>query len=69
MYSGNGIDRSKSRLLSVRQAAAYLNMSIWTMRDRIANGKIPAVRDGRLVKLDIQDLDQWIESHKERLIA
>lgn len=58
-----------SRLMSVKAAADYLGMSVYTIRDRIARGEIPAVRDGgRIVRLDIQDLDAWIEKRKERLL-
>jgi excisionase family DNA binding protein len=55
--------------MSVKAAADYLGMSVYTIRDRIARGEIPAVRDGgRIVRLDIQDLDAWIEKRKERLL-
>jgi excisionase family DNA binding protein len=30
----------------------------------IWEGKLPAVRDGRRILLDINDLDQWIEANK-----
>jgi len=62
-------DRLLKRLLSVKEAADYLGMSVYTLRDRIARGQIPTVRDGgRLLRLDIRDLDTWIEKRKERLL-
>ncbi len=61
-------DRPLKRLLSVKDGAEYLGVSVYTMRDRISRGQIPNIRDGaRLLRLDIRDLDEWVEKHKERL--
>lgn len=52
------------RLLSVEQAAEYLNRSPAAVRHLIATGKLKCVRmDGR-VFLDVQDLDQAIDDAK-----
>ena len=52
------------RLLSVDQAAAYLNRTSNSVRHLIATGKLPSVRlDGR-VFLDIRDLDGAIDEAK-----
>ncbi len=70
----------KPRLLSMRQAAAYLGCSFWTLRDYVLQGLIPVVdmpplraRPGdrqrkmlRRVLIDRSDLDAFIESRKRR---
>jgi hypothetical protein len=66
------------RLLSLRQAAAYLGVSFWSVRDYVLQGVIPTVslpaltpREGegprrplRRVLVDVVDLDAFILEHK-----
>lgn len=66
------------RLLSLRQAAAYMGCSFWTARDYVLQGLIPAIempplraREGdrqrkalRRVLVDRADLDAFIESRR-----
>jgi len=67
------------RLMTMQQAATYLNVSFWTARDWILAGYIPALdlpplrpREGarqtsptlRRVLVDRADLDRFIESRK-----
>jgi excisionase family DNA binding protein len=65
-----------SRLLRLTEAASYLSVSYWTVRDLVARGAIPPVRlpgpgarDGRTLRrvlLDRRDLDRLIENNKDR---
>jgi excisionase family DNA binding protein len=51
------------RLLSLREAAAYLGVSRWTVSDWIKEGLLAAVRlpgSQRLVRVDRADLDELI---------
>ena len=55
------------RLLSVEEAAVYLGISARTIYNQIgkkAKKKFPikAKRIGKLVKFDIKDLDEYVES-------
>lgn len=52
------------RLLNVRQAGVYLNLSPWTVRSLGWSGTIPEVRVGRRVLFDVVDLDKFIERAK-----
>jgi hypothetical protein len=66
------------RLLSLKQAASYLAMSYWTVRDYVLQGLIPVVempalrpkpgdrpkRSLRRVLIDREDLDAFIHSRK-----
>jgi len=61
------------RIVGVQQAAAYCGVSRWTMRTWILEGKIPFIRypgrgeaDLRGAKLDLNDLDLFIERNKDR---
>lgn len=64
-HDGAG-DPVGARLLSVGRAAAYLGRTKEALQHMIASGKLPVVRDGRRVFVDVQCLDRWIESHTER---
>jgi excisionase family DNA binding protein len=54
------------RLLRVRQAATYLSLSCWSLRNLIAAGKLPAVQinEGGPFLIDLADLDRFVESNK-----
>jgi excisionase family DNA binding protein len=64
--SMSAVDR---RLLSLKEAEEYSGISIWTLRDLIATGDLPAVRPPglRRVWVDRKDLDRAIERWKERV--
>jgi len=52
------------RLMTVDRAAEYIGRSPKALRHLIANGALPAVREGTRVHLDRADLDRWIELRK-----
>jgi len=54
------------RLLDVDGAGAYLGVSGWTVREMCWRGDLPFCRVGRLVRLDVRDLDAFIESSKRQ---
>jgi excisionase family DNA binding protein len=58
-------------LLGVHEAAAYLGVSHWTLRDMVRAGSITPVRlpvaggrDLRRILLDRRDLDDLVEQSK-----
>ncbi len=69
------------RLLNLKQAAAYLGVSYWTMRDWMLAGRLPVItlpglrpREGakareslRRALVDVADLDAFIDRCKERI--
>ena len=57
----------KKRLYSIPEAATYLGRSVWAIRELIWDGKLPCVKVGRRIHLDIIDLDQWIEKNKIKI--
>ncbi len=52
------------RLYSVREAARYLGVSPWSVRNLQRMRTLPFVRQGRRVLFDIQDLERYIENNK-----
>jgi excisionase family DNA binding protein len=53
-----------TRLLTTRQAAAYLAISERKLWSLTKEGRIPAVKIGRCVRYDIADLDGFIRAAK-----
>ncbi len=54
------------RLLRTKQAARYLGMSPWSLRQEVARG-LPFISTGAHTsawRFDIRDLDRWIEAHR-----
>lgn len=54
------------RLCSIPEAATYLSLSPWTIREMVWRGDLPHVRAGRRALLDLRDLDAWIDREKAR---
>lgn len=50
------------RWLSVREAADYCGFAVRTLRQRIADGDLPAYqpRGSRLLRIDVRDVDAMI---------
>ena len=64
----NGLRSMSGRLLDLKAAEIYSGISVWTLRELIASGELPAVRPPRLrrVWIDRADLDRAIADWKER---
>ena len=58
---------SNPRLLSLKDAAAWLGLTVWAMRERIWAGQIPVVQfpGGRKQYFDIRDLEAFIQNNKK----
>lgn len=54
------------RLYSIFEAAFYLGRTVDALREMIYAGKLPFIKDGRRVLLDVRDLDAFIERSKTR---
>jgi excisionase family DNA binding protein len=64
MQNRETTERPRKRLYTIPEAAEYLGRSPWAVRSLIWSGKLPAVRDGKRILLDVYDLDRWIEANK-----
>lgn len=56
------------RLFDLKEAATYLGRPVFSVRGLIWKGALPVIKDGRKLYLDIVDLNQYIERHKETMI-
>jgi excisionase family DNA binding protein len=54
------------RLLTLREAGAYLALGQWRIRSLIYGGELAYVRLGRRILVDLKDLDALIDSKKQR---
>lgn len=57
-------DATNRRLLSIEEAAAYLNLSKREIYKMAATAELPAVTHGRRKMIDIRDLEDWIDRSK-----
>ena len=57
---------SEPRLLSQDEAAHYLGISYWTVRDLVFRREIPFVKIGRRILVDRVDLVAYLERSKIR---
>jgi excisionase family DNA binding protein len=56
------------RLFDIKESAVYLGRSVWAVREMLWAGKMPYVKDGKRILLDIQDMNEWIDQSKTRSI-
>ena len=54
----------RPRLMTLKEAATFLGVGIWTMRDLVWSGAVPLVRFRRRMYFDVRDLEQLIEHNK-----
>jgi excisionase family DNA binding protein len=47
-------------LMTVPEAASYLGRSVWWVRERARDGRIPAKRDGSRLLIPRPQLDAWL---------
>ena len=57
---------SERRLLSQQDAASYLGISYWTIRDLVFRRELPFVKIGRRILVDRMDLDAYLDRSKIR---
>lgn len=61
---GNGRPQVMKRLYSIEEASIYLGRSVWGVREMLWAGKIPYIKDGRRILIDIKDMRAWIRQNK-----
>ena len=47
-------------LMTVPEAATYLGRSVWWVRERARDGRLPAKRDGSRLLISRPQLDAWL---------
>ncbi len=58
------------RLLPLMQAAEYLGLTMWALRERIWSRQIPVVvfPNGRKQYIDTEDIEKFIRENKRTII-
>jgi len=56
------------RLYNIKESAVYLGRTVWAVREMLWAGKMPYVKDGKRILIDIQDMNEWIDRSKTRSI-
>ncbi|KQC08184.1 MAG: hypothetical protein APR62_05235 [Smithella sp. SDB] len=54
------------RLYSIKESAVYLGRTPGAVREMLWAGKMPYVRDGKRILIDINDINEWIDKNKTR---
>jgi excisionase family DNA binding protein len=53
------------RFLNIKEAAIYLGISHWTVRDIAGRGEIPPIKvSHKILRFDIKDIDKFMERKK-----
>jgi len=55
--TNNPMSGLPKRLYSIKEGAFYLGRSVWAVREMLWAGKLPYVKDGRRILLDINDMN------------
>jgi len=56
-------NKTRDNLLTTKQAAEYLNMSVNTLYKLVGKGKIAVTRLNRSLRFPREILDQWIKEN------
>lgn len=57
------------RLLDVTQAGVFLGVSPWTVRNLIWAADLPHVKVGRLLRVDLRDLETYVARNRQQTPA
>ena len=62
-----GVDSdSPGLLLDVKEASSFLNLSVSTIYTKVCRGEIPALKPGRRLYFDKNELIDWIKSCRKK---
>jgi excisionase family DNA binding protein len=60
------VNPTEPRLLSQQDAASYLGISYWTIRDLVFRRELPFVKIGRRILVDRMDLEAYLNRSKNQ---
>jgi excisionase family DNA binding protein len=52
------------RLLTLKEAAEVLRVSIKTLQRRISAGQLSAIRDGRMLRITLSEIERYIAERR-----
>ena len=53
-------------MYDIKEAAFYLGRSVDSLRELLWAGKVPFIKDGKRIYLDVRDMEAYIERVKQR---
>ena len=56
------------RLYTIKEAGYYMGRTLWSMRELVWAGKLPIVRSGKRIFIDMKDMDNYIDKNKETYV-
>ena len=57
---------AQTGLVTIREAARYLSVSVSTLYGWVWQRRIPFVKVGRALRFDLDDLREFVEGNKQR---
>jgi len=54
----------EKRLYSIKDASVYLGRSLWSVREMLWAGRLPYIKDGKRIFIDIRDMERYIDQNK-----
>lgn len=58
-------EEKKAEIMTIRETAEYLKVSIPTVRNMITNKQIPFFQRGQVIRLNRWDVKEWIRNNSE----
>ncbi|AQX52861.1 helix-turn-helix domain-containing protein [Bacillus altitudinis] len=58
-------DNVKEEIMTIREAAEYLKVSVPTVRNMIANREIPFFQRGQVIRLNRWDVKEWLRNNSK----
>lgn len=58
-------EETKAEMMTIRETAEYLKVSIPTVRNMIASKQIPFFQRGQVIRLNRWDIKEWIRNNSK----
>ncbi|MBT2735327.1 helix-turn-helix domain-containing protein [Bacillus sp. ISL-7] len=59
-------ESGREEIFTIREAADYLKVSVPTVRKMIANKEIPFFQRGQVIRINRNDLQNWLRSNSKK---
>ena len=66
--TSSGFTMTVQPLVSIPVGAKILDVSVWTLRQWLSQRRLAYVKVGRLTKLRVEDIQEFINSHRQEAI-
>ncbi|MFE8064568.1 helix-turn-helix domain-containing protein [Priestia aryabhattai] len=65
MFAELHAENAEEEIMTIREAAEYLKVSVPTVRNMIANKEIPFFQRGQVIRLNRRDVKEWIRNNSQ----